>query len=96
MLDWLDSSEAREEQLTASALSPRRDDDDLDADALGDRFSEYYVTSRAWELKAWRETVTDWAAFATRTMTALRPPWSKKCSTAYESGLGCHKPPNCC
>ncbi|MGH2554670.1 MAG: glutamine synthetase family protein, partial [Actinomycetota bacterium] len=28
--------------------------------ALGDRFSEYYMTSRAWELKAWRETVTDW------------------------------------
>ena len=30
MLDWLDSSEAGEDQLTASALSPRRDDDDLD------------------------------------------------------------------
>lgn len=29
-------------------------------DALGKRFSEYYLTSRAWELKAWRETVTDW------------------------------------
>jgi glutamine synthetase len=29
-------------------------------EALGERFSEYYVTSRAWELKAWRETVTDW------------------------------------
>jgi len=28
--------------------------------ALGERFSEYYVTSRVWELKAWRETVTDW------------------------------------
>jgi glutamine synthetase len=28
--------------------------------ALGEGFSEYYVTSRAWELKAWRETVTDW------------------------------------
>jgi glutamine synthetase len=28
--------------------------------ALGERFSEYYMTSRAWELKAWRETVTDW------------------------------------
>ncbi|MGH2596617.1 MAG: glutamine synthetase family protein [Actinomycetota bacterium] len=27
---------------------------------LGSRFSEYYATSRAWELKAWRETVTDW------------------------------------
>jgi glutamine synthetase len=29
-------------------------------EALGERFSEYYMTSRAWELKAWRETVTDW------------------------------------
>jgi glutamine synthetase len=28
--------------------------------ALGETFREYYVTSRAWELKAWRETVTDW------------------------------------
>ena len=29
-------------------------------DALGDGFSDYYLTSRRWELKAWRETVTDW------------------------------------
>ena len=29
-------------------------------DLLGETFSDYYVTSRAWELKAWRETVTDW------------------------------------
>ncbi|MCI0634697.1 MAG: glutamine synthetase family protein [Actinobacteria bacterium] len=28
--------------------------------ALGEEFSEYYVTSRAWELKAWRESVTEW------------------------------------
>jgi len=28
--------------------------------SLGDGFSEYYVTSREWELKAWRETVTEW------------------------------------
>ena len=28
--------------------------------ALGDGFSDYYATSRAWELKAWRGTVTDW------------------------------------
>jgi glutamine synthetase len=28
--------------------------------ALGQAFSDYFVTSRAWELKAWRETVTDW------------------------------------
>jgi glutamine synthetase len=29
-------------------------------EALGTGFADYYVTSRAWELKAWRETVTDW------------------------------------
>jgi glutamine synthetase len=28
--------------------------------ALGEGFCEYYAMSRAWELKAWRETVTDW------------------------------------
>lgn len=27
---------------------------------LGDRFSDYYATSRRWELKAWQQTVTDW------------------------------------
>jgi glutamine synthetase len=29
-------------------------------EALDERFSDYFVTSRAWELKAFRETVTDW------------------------------------
>jgi glutamine synthetase len=28
--------------------------------SLGKSFSDYFVTSRAWELKAWRETVTEW------------------------------------
>jgi glutamine synthetase len=28
--------------------------------ALGEGFSEYFATSRAWELKAWRDAVTDW------------------------------------
>jgi len=28
--------------------------------SLDERFSDYYVTSRAWEVKAFRETVTDW------------------------------------
>ncbi|HEX6399284.1 MAG TPA: glutamine synthetase, partial [Actinomycetota bacterium] len=28
--------------------------------ALGETFSDYYLTSRRWELKAWRETVTEW------------------------------------
>jgi glutamine synthetase len=28
--------------------------------ALGETFSDYYRTSRAWELDAWREAVSDW------------------------------------
>jgi glutamine synthetase len=36
------------------------EDDPVFRQLLGERFSEYYATSRAWELKAWRETVTDW------------------------------------
>jgi glutamine synthetase len=28
--------------------------------ALDERFSDYFVTSRAWEVKAFRATVTDW------------------------------------
>jgi glutamine synthetase len=28
--------------------------------ALGEEFSEYYVVSRAWELKAWQQAVSDW------------------------------------
>jgi glutamine synthetase len=36
------------------------EEDEVLRSALGQGFSEYYVTSRAWELKAWRETVTDW------------------------------------
>jgi glutamine synthetase len=27
---------------------------------LGDTFCDYYLVSRAWELKAWREAVSDW------------------------------------
>lgn len=27
---------------------------------LGERFSDYYATSREWELRAWRESVSDW------------------------------------
>jgi glutamine synthetase len=42
-----------------SALRAFREDRVL-RDALGETFCEYYDTSRAWELKAWRETVTDW------------------------------------
>jgi len=28
--------------------------------ALDERFSDYFATSREWEVKAFRETVTDW------------------------------------
>jgi glutamine synthetase len=42
-----------------TALRAFQDDEPL-RQALGERFSDYYMTSRAWELKAWRETVTDW------------------------------------
>jgi glutamine synthetase len=28
--------------------------------ALGEDFSEYYVVSRTWELKAWQQAVTGW------------------------------------
>jgi len=42
-----------------SALRAFREDGALQQ-ALGQTFSDYFATSRAWELKAWRETVTDW------------------------------------
>ncbi|TMF12040.1 MAG: glutamine synthetase [Chloroflexi bacterium] len=34
--------------------------DDVLRNALDERFSDYYVTSREWEVKAFRETVTSW------------------------------------
>ena len=34
--------------------------DDVFRQGLGDKFSDYYATSRRWELKAFQETVTDW------------------------------------
>jgi glutamine synthetase len=42
-----------------SALAAFRADEGLRR-ALGDEFSDYYATSRAWELSAWREGVSDW------------------------------------
>jgi glutamine synthetase len=42
-----------------AALRAFQDDGAFRA-ALGETFSDYYATSRAWELKAWQETVTDW------------------------------------
>jgi len=34
--------------------------DDVLREALGVRFSDYYTVSRAWELKAWQDSVSDW------------------------------------
>jgi glutamine synthetase len=42
-----------------SAIRAFGDDPVLGA-ALGEAFSGYFVTSRLWELRAWRETVTEW------------------------------------
>jgi len=36
------------------------EEDEVLRRALGEEFSGYFLTSRRWELKAWRETVTDW------------------------------------
>ncbi len=42
-----------------SALRAFEDDAEFRA-ALGAGFCDYYATSRTWELKAWREAVSDW------------------------------------
>lgn len=42
-----------------SALAAFRADERLRG-ALGEDFSDYYATSREWELHAWRDSVTDW------------------------------------
>lgn len=34
--------------------------DDAFRGALGETFSDYYAVSRAWELKAWQDSVSDW------------------------------------
>jgi len=34
--------------------------DEVLRQGIGQKFSDYYATSRRWELKAWQETVTDW------------------------------------
>jgi glutamine synthetase len=34
--------------------------DDVLRQGFGEKFSDYFATSRRWELKAWQETVTDW------------------------------------
>ncbi len=42
-----------------AALAAFRADDGFRA-ALGESFSDYFAVSRAWELRAWRESVSDW------------------------------------
>jgi glutamine synthetase len=42
-----------------SALAAFRADGKLRA-GLGERFSDYFAVSREWELKAWRDTVSEW------------------------------------
>ena len=42
-----------------AAIAAFRVDERLRA-ALGASFADYFLTSREWELKAWRDTVTDW------------------------------------
>jgi glutamine synthetase len=42
-----------------SALAAFRADGEFRA-RLGERFSDYFAVSREWELKAWREAVSDW------------------------------------
>jgi glutamine synthetase len=48
--------------LPASLESALRafQEDSILQEALGEEFSAYFATSRAWELKAWQATVTDW------------------------------------
>jgi glutamine synthetase len=50
------------EELPSSLEAAIRafEDDAVLRTALDQTFSGYFVTSRKWELKAWRETVTDW------------------------------------
>ena len=42
-----------------SALRAFRSDTALQ-EAMGAEFSDYYAISRAWELRAWQESVSDW------------------------------------
>jgi len=46
--------------LRGEAVRDPLEDDATLREALGKDFSDYYATSRTWELKAWRETVTEW------------------------------------
>ena len=50
------------QELPGSLESALRafESDSVLRDALGESFSEYFATSRRWEVKAFRETVTEW------------------------------------
>ncbi|MGA7987223.1 MAG: glutamine synthetase [Candidatus Dormiibacterota bacterium] len=50
------------QELPGSLESALRafESDQVLREALDERFSDYYATSRAWEVKAFRETVTEW------------------------------------
>ena len=56
------SAQAELPPLPGSLESALRafDADDVLREALGERFSDYYAVSRAWELKAWQDSVSDW------------------------------------
>jgi glutamine synthetase len=58
--DAYEQDDLRELPGSLEAALGAFEEDAVFREALGERFSEYYVTSRAWELKAWRDTVTDW------------------------------------
>ena len=53
---------AEVQELPGSLESALRafESDQVLREALDERFSDYYATSRAWEVKAFRETVTEW------------------------------------
>ena len=59
------TGDASEQELPAlprsleSALREFEADPDLRA-ALGEEFCDYFAVSRAWELKAWQDSVSDW------------------------------------
>src|SRR4029079_17536665 len=60
-----------------SALAAFRADDELRA-GLGERFSDYFAVSREWELKAWREAVSDWERERYERVVLLRAASRKK------------------
>lgn len=56
---YADQTLPRLPESLESAIAAFEDDSVLRA-CLGERFSDYYVSSRRWELKAWQQAVTTW------------------------------------